>query len=104
MPQVARPPNVVCVVRTPVSMMYAVTLDAVVSVLVAVAQRQVPLVNPVQTPRRRVLLDVEHVHLGVLLRRTRPAGPRRAVPACLAVIFTEKPLSACCQTWRTWPP
>ncbi len=30
-PQVARPPNVVCVVRTPVSMMYAVTLDAVVS-------------------------------------------------------------------------
>src|SRR2546428_306739 len=30
-PHDARPPNVVCVVRTPVSMMYAVTLDAVVS-------------------------------------------------------------------------
>src|SRR5690349_17936435 len=29
-PHVARPPNVECVVRTPVSMTYAVTLDAVV--------------------------------------------------------------------------
>ncbi len=66
-PPIARPPKSVLVARMPVSMMYAVTPAPAFDDGVRVVERQVALVDAVETPRRGRRLRVRRVHEAVLL-------------------------------------